>query len=223
MTLQNLLKAYRILRGTNHDLAVSAAGDLLRAVEAKPLSEYQKEFDSLRAVEDAERAQKLAAISEAARLLESVFPKVLKGTKWSDDPEVRRVRGLSTKIPHGSLSGVYFPKEIDLQYAKNLLVMQQQNFREQKIRSEETALAWEICVKREIKATTDNVIDLARESIAEDLIREAEERGEVDIDCCSECSSWDARSYRCSCGNRRMGWAITGNLVSGIHIYPEAN
>lgn len=44
----------------------------------------------------------------------------------------------------------------------------------------------------------------------------------VDISCCSECSIWVSGQKRCSCGNRRVGWTVEGNIIDGFYSYPEA-
>lgn len=43
------------------------------------------------------------------------------------------------------------------------------------------------------------------------------EAGEVGGWACNECDSWDGRSRRCTCGNRRVYWAWDGS-----RWHPEA-
>ena len=46
---------------------------------------------------------------------------------------------------------------------------------------------------------------------------------EIDISCCSECSTWIYDEHRCSCGNRRMYLTVEGDFIDGYYAYPEAN
>jgi len=46
--------------------------------------------------------------------------------------------------------------------------------------------------------------------------------GEVDIDCCDECSTWVVGEKRCSCGNRRICWEVDGNFIDGFYNYSSA-
>lgn len=39
---------------------------------------------------------------------------------------------------------------------------------------------------------------------------------------CSECNSYSMGERRCSCGNRRIGITVEGNIIEGFYHYPEA-
>ena len=45
----------------------------------------------------------------------------------------------------------------------------------------------------------------------------------IKISCCSECSTYFKSENRCSCGNRRIGYSIEGDIVNGFSIEIEAN
>lgn len=39
---------------------------------------------------------------------------------------------------------------------------------------------------------------------------------------CYDCSTYIVGEHRCSCGNRRIGMTVEGNIIDGFYHYPEA-
>ena len=69
----------------------------------------------------------------------------------------------------------------------------------------------------------ENAVQVATELQRDELIQEAKESGkEVYLKHACDCSSWDGKSNRCSCGNRRVFWDYNGTWPD-VYIFPEAD
>jgi hypothetical protein len=84
----------------------------------------------------------------------------------------------------------------------------------------------DICIKHDISVTelsVGNVIETARNIEVQKYIDKNYPNGiELEISCCSECSTWFVGDHRCSCGNRRMELIVEGDIINGFYAYPEA-
>lgn len=65
------------------------------------------------------------------------------------------------------------------------------------------------------------------EAAVENATKEAENSGDCiafDDDGCDDfCSGWDGKSYRCSCGNRRLYWATFQNANGKYYAEATTN
>lgn len=85
-------------------------------------------------------------------------------------------------------------------------------------------LAEKYGIKPEDYSDNETLFLLVNDKAEEDWRKENFPNGkEVDISCCSECSSWTVGEHRCSCGNRRMYLDIDGDFFGGFYGFPQAD
>ncbi len=75
-----------------------------------------------------------------------------------------------------------------------------------------------------ISMGSDAVINEVNNMAKDEYCREHYPIGEVVAQSvCSECCTWVVGENRCECGNRRMHLYVSGDIINGIDVYPEAH
>lgn len=129
----------------------------------------------------------------------------------------QEVKGVMVKLHRTPSSIIELHRMVTNEYERVIKQQEQKNLL--LVRSIEYATKHNINIEG---LTTKAIIETVR-SVAVDhyLAKELPMGTEINISCCSECSTYEMGEYRCGCGNTRISIVVEGDLVSGFYHYDE--